>query len=245
MAAPRFEADDERAARGALRSLVRVPHVLPAQLIYDIVLVLYAPAHVQRIEDRHFFSKELFEVPFIPKEKSTFFPLFSTFLSLFHGVTRARATYSDLLIRDLATICMSLTSKCTSLSAIDGAAAETMDWSLPLARSMASMSVTTRRRLRSHDARCHRVEARDVLAAHAASAVWEAHDVVRRVVGSNAERGAQFGDRVSSDRPEVIQERRDGNQNVVEVRQLRRRGPYHRALVFVYTDEGASVTVSV
>ena len=65
---------------------------------------------------------------------------------------------------------------------------------------------------------------------------------MRRVVGSNAERGAQFGDRVSSDRPEVIQERRDGNQTVVEVR---RRGPYHRALVFVYTDEGASVTVSV
>jgi hypothetical protein len=54
---PRFEADDERSARGALRPLWRVPYVLLAQLIYDIVLVLYALAHVQRLEDRHFFLK--------------------------------------------------------------------------------------------------------------------------------------------------------------------------------------------
>ena len=79
LAAPRFEADDERAARGALRSLVRVPHVLPAQLIYDIVLVLYAPAHVQRLEDRHFFFEGTSSCFYFKRKKSTFFPLFFAF----------------------------------------------------------------------------------------------------------------------------------------------------------------------
>ena len=128
---------------------------------------------------------------------------------------------------------MSLTSKCTSLSAIDGALdgehERNDETHVAIARSVVDVGLLgilgplwilgllgprgllgIRGTDRAYDARCHRVEARDVLAAHAASAVWEAHD------GSNAERGAQFGDRVSSDRPEVIQERRDGNQNVVE-----------------------------
>jgi hypothetical protein len=78
---PRFEADEERPARGALRSLVSVPYVLLAQLIYNIVLVLYALAHVQRLEDRHFFLKTskvgLFPI-LEPLKKMNFLSLFST-----------------------------------------------------------------------------------------------------------------------------------------------------------------------
>ena len=54
--APRFGADDEHAARGALYALRRVPYVLLTQLSYEIVLVLYALAHVHRLEDRHFWE---------------------------------------------------------------------------------------------------------------------------------------------------------------------------------------------
>lgn len=53
--APRFGADDEHAARGALYALRRVPYVLLTQLSYVIVLVFYALAHVHRLEDRHSF----------------------------------------------------------------------------------------------------------------------------------------------------------------------------------------------
>ena len=51
--APRFGADDEHAARGALRALIRVLYVLLAQLCYEPVLVLYALAHIHCLEDGH------------------------------------------------------------------------------------------------------------------------------------------------------------------------------------------------
>ena len=124
LAAPRFEADDERAARGALRSLVRVPHVLPAQLIYDIVLVLYAPAHVQRLEDRHFFRKSFSKFLLFQKKKEYFL---STFFSTFFFAFSRSHEGPRYVLGDLTTSCMSLTSKCTSLSAIDGAASCALD----------------------------------------------------------------------------------------------------------------------